>query len=77
MPKEQIKTNEVELRFINTLTHDKHNPLTCGFCLSYSGIGEDIKLVEHNGFKNLKAEDIDAFRRVADMLEAMYKIKRN
>lgn len=75
MPKKQIETNKTKLHYVNTLTYDTHNPLTCGFCLSYGGAGEDIKLVEHNGFKNLKAEDVDAFRRIADMLEVIYKLK--
>ena len=68
--KKQTETNETELHFVNTLTHDKHNPLTCGFCLSYAGAG-DIKLVQHNGFDNLTDEDIEKFEQIVAMLKLM------
>lgn len=67
---EAAETNETELHFLNTLTHDKHNPLTCGFCLSYAS-ARNVKLVQHNGFDNLTDEDIEKFEQVVAMLKLM------
>ena len=68
--KKQTETNETELHFVNTLTYDKYNPLTCGFCLSYASAG-NVKLVQHNGFDNLTDEDIEKFEQVIAMLKLM------
>lgn len=68
-------SNKQSIKYMNTLTHDVAYPVINGFCMITHLNDKNERVVEHNGFKNLKAEDIDAFRRIADMLEVMYKLK--
>ena len=57
------------LKFMNTLTHDKYPPFVCGFSLSTYRNDEGDRVVEHTGFNNIDKQTLEDFKAIVAMIE--------
>ena len=65
------------LKFMNTLTHDKYEPFVCGFSLSTYRNDEGDRVVEHNGFNNIDKQTVEDLKAIVAMMEIQLAINES
>lgn len=65
------------LKFMNTLTHDKYPSFICEFSLSTYCNDEGDRIVEHNGFNNIDKQTVEDFKAIVAMMEIQLAISES
>lgn len=65
------------LKFMNTLTHDKYEPFICGFSLCTFCNDEGDRVVEHNGFNNIDKQTVEDFKAIVAMMEIQLAVNES
>lgn len=65
------------LKFMNTLTHDKYPSFICGFSLSTYRNDEGDRVVEHNGFNNIDKQTVEDFKAIVAMMEIQLAVNES
>lgn len=65
------------LKFMNTMTHDKWTPWEVGFSLLTYRNDEGDRVVEHNGFNNIDKQTVEDFKAIVAMMEIQLAVNES